>query len=102
MNRSEAAFELLALYNELLMTTLVRKEALAAIGIAIDELNKKEADGCAQCGFRYKGEGQMPCIKCKRNYKDYWRTRKLIMNNNTGELTERYAEFIEFEEEEEE
>ena len=31
------------------------------------------ADGCSGCAFYDKEEWEMPCRKCKRNCKDYWR-----------------------------
>lgn len=48
--------------------------------IIIDELHKQietlEADGCEGCAFISTEEWEMPCVKCKRNCKDYWRTKK--------------------------
>lgn len=32
-----------------------------------------EADGCKDCTFESVEEWEMPCCKCKRNCKDYWR-----------------------------
>ena len=34
---------------------------------------KEDADGCSGCAFEYIEEWEMPCAKCKRNCKDYWR-----------------------------
>ena len=34
------------------------------------------ADGCQGCAYRDKDEWEMPCRKCKRNCKDYWRREK--------------------------
>ena len=31
------------------------------------------ADGCSGCVFESVDEWEMPCRKCKRNSKDYWR-----------------------------
>ena len=31
------------------------------------------ADGCQGCAFKSVEEWEMPCRKCKRNCKDYWR-----------------------------
>lgn len=31
------------------------------------------ADGCSGCAFEHVKEWEMPCMKCKRNCKDYWR-----------------------------
>lgn len=44
---------------------------------AIDELKKVLdaylADGCSGCAYVDVEEWNMPCCKCKRNSKDYWR-----------------------------
>lgn len=44
---------------------------------AIKELQKVLttylADGCQGCAFYEKEEWEMPCRKCRRNCKDYWR-----------------------------
>lgn len=34
------------------------------------------ADGCLGCAFEDVDEWNMPCVKCKRNCKDYWRAKK--------------------------
>lgn len=39
----------------------------------IRNLVKPEADGCIGCAFEDKEEWELPCNKCKRNCKDYWR-----------------------------
>ena len=31
------------------------------------------ADGCSMCAYYDKEEWELPCSKCKRNCKDYWR-----------------------------
>ena len=33
------------------------------------------ADGCEGCAFMTTEECEMPCAKCKRNMKDYWRAK---------------------------
>lgn len=33
------------------------------------------ADGCEDCAFISAEEWEMPCAKCKRNCKDYWRAK---------------------------
>ncbi len=38
-------------------------------------LMKENADGCAGCAFECVEGWEMPCSKCKRNAKDYWRVR---------------------------
>ena len=44
---------------------------------AIKELRKVLgtylADGCVGCAFLGTEEWEMPCAKCRRNAKDYWR-----------------------------
>ena len=47
---------------------------------AIKELRKVLdaylADGCFRCAFGDCEEWEMPCMKCKRNCKDYWRAKE--------------------------
>lgn len=38
---------------------------------------KENADGCVGCAFEDVNEWTMPCEKCKRNSKDYWRAKKV-------------------------
>ena len=40
-----------------------------------DGLEKSNADGCRYCAFEDVEEWEMPCNKCKRNCKDYWRKK---------------------------
>ena len=46
---------------------------------AIEELRKVLdaylADGCSGCAFEDKEEWEMPCCKCSRNCKNYWRAK---------------------------
>lgn len=46
---------------------------------AITELRKvldaSLADGCLGCAFESVEEWEMPCKKCRRNCKDYWRKK---------------------------
>lgn len=37
---------------------------------------KQEADGCQGCAFTDVEEWEMPCRKCQRSCKDYWRPAK--------------------------
>lgn len=37
---------------------------------------QSEADGCKLCAFGEKEEWEMPCVKCKRACRDYWRRKK--------------------------
>lgn len=38
---------------------------------------KEDADGCVGCNFEDVESWQPPCTMCKRNNKDYWRTKKV-------------------------
>lgn len=31
------------------------------------------ADGCSGCAYESVNEWELPCCKCKRNRRDYWR-----------------------------
>lgn len=46
-----------------------------ALQICINALKKQNADGCIGCAFEDVEEWEMPCRKCKRGCKDYWRQR---------------------------
>ena len=50
-----------------------------AMNIAIKALEillvKENADGCKGCAFESVNEWELPCAKCKRNSKDYWRAK---------------------------
>lgn len=35
--------------------------------------DKLKADGCTGCAFIRVEEWEEPCVRCKRNSKDYWR-----------------------------
>lgn len=37
---------------------------------------KDKADGCDGCAFESVEEWEMPCCKCKRGCKDYWRPKE--------------------------
>jgi hypothetical protein len=37
-----------------------------------DQIN---ADGCKECAFEDVHPWEMPCDRCKRNSKDYWRAK---------------------------
>lgn len=47
-----------------------------ADAILAEAQRKEEADGCSGCTFYDKEEWEMPCVKCKRACKDYWRMRR--------------------------
>ena len=36
---------------------------------------KENADGCCGCAFEHVEPWELPCRKCKRNSKDYWRKK---------------------------
>lgn len=38
-------------------------------------LMKENADGCVGCAFEHVEEWELPCVKCKRNCKDFWRMK---------------------------
>ena len=38
---------------------------------------KEDADGCVGCAFEDVESWQPPCTLCKRNHKDYWRSKKV-------------------------
>ena len=43
-----------------------------------DAINMREnADGCFGCAFEDVNEWELPCAKCKRGCKDYWRAKKV-------------------------
>ena len=37
---------------------------------------RKDADACIGCAYFEQEEWEMPCVKCKRACKDYWRHQK--------------------------
>lgn len=48
---------------------LVNRELLKIVARA-------DADGCEGCAFVDTEEWEMPCAKCKRACKDYWRSKE--------------------------
>lgn len=45
-------------------------------GIEESQSMKLNADGCQGCAFELDvEEWELPCVKCKRNCKDYWRAK---------------------------
>lgn len=40
------------------------------------QMKKENADGCAGCAFEDVEEWEMPCTKCSRNCKDYYRAKE--------------------------
>jgi len=54
-------------------------EIYDVIKYVYDELKIKDsADGCVGCAFNDTEEWEMPCAKCKRNMKDYWRAKVVV------------------------
>ena len=54
-----------------------RRAALQKADDLLAEAEKiEEADGCQGCAFTDVEEWEMPCAKCKRACKDYWRPKK--------------------------
>ena len=55
---------------------------------AIEELRRVLdaylADGCSGCAFGDREEWEMPCLKCKRNCKDYWRAKNERSDKQTS------------------
>lgn len=54
------------------------RRLIDALEMAIEALGKQmlnNADGCIGCAFESYEEWEMPCRKCKRNCKDYWRAK---------------------------
>lgn len=47
-----------------------------ADGLLAEAEKKEDADGCQGCAFTDTEEWEMPCVKCKRACKDYWRAAK--------------------------
>ena len=52
------------------------RKDIKALDNAIKILERQLADGCLECAFTGKEEWEMPCCKCKRGCKDYWRARE--------------------------
>lgn len=47
-----------------------------SVMMVAEEIEKLNADGCDGCAFESVEEWEMPCAKCKRNNKDYWRAKR--------------------------
>ena len=47
-----------------------------ALNHVVSELKQRDADGCQGCAFTDVEEWEMPCAKCRRACKDYWRPKK--------------------------
>ena len=53
----------------------VTGEDAEALKEAIAALEREDADGCEGCAFTDVEEWEMPCRKCRRANKDYWRAK---------------------------
>ena len=51
----------------------MKAEQIMQVLRAIIEADK--ADGCRLCAYEGVKEWEMPCVKCRRNCKDYWRPK---------------------------
>lgn len=72
------AIEHIEIVGDLDLTSTKDKEALDIVlnEVVLSEVKKDLADGCTLCAFYDVEEWEMPCVKCKRNSKDYWRAKK--------------------------
>lgn len=48
-------------------------ESLREIADDLEKIEINEQNGCEGCAYITTQEWEMPCAKCKRNCKDYWR-----------------------------
>lgn len=39
---------------------------------------KENADACSDCAFEHVEDWELPCAKCMRNCKDYWRAKTVM------------------------
>lgn len=46
------------------------------VNLVQEYFDAQDADGCEGCAFEDRDEWEMPCARCKRNCKDYWRPKK--------------------------
>ena len=51
---------------------MTQKDLMLVIKALVEQ---EKADACHECAFLEKEEWEMPCCKCKRNCKDYWRPK---------------------------
>lgn len=54
----------------------VTSEDSEALKAAVSAMERDEADGCEGCAFTDVEEWEMPCRKCRRANKDYWRAKE--------------------------
>ena len=52
---------------------MTRDEIIRILDLALEQSRAEACDGCA---FANTEEWEEPCIRCKRNYRDYWRRGK--------------------------
>lgn len=58
---------------------------IEALDMAIKALDRQDADGCTGCAFANVEEWEMPCVRCKRGCKDYWRAKHGAKSEKTEE-----------------
>lgn len=58
---------------------------IEALDMAIKALDRQNADGCSGCAFVNVEEWEMPCVRCKRGCKDYWRAKHGAKSEKTEE-----------------
>lgn len=78
LNMIEAHGALAVEAKEMAINALEEVKEYRAIGTPEEcraAMEKQNADGCFNCAFETVEEWEMPCTKCKRNCKDYWRRR---------------------------
>ena len=84
MKESEAKETLERLYTDSTNEAYSFTEQFGeAVNVAIQALEnfrkqakKENADGCSGCAFEDVEEWEMPCRKCSRNCKDYYRAKE--------------------------
>lgn len=56
--------------------TDIQIAAIKKIKDALEAMENGEGNGSNGCAFADKEEWEMPCEKCKRNQRDYWRAKE--------------------------
>lgn len=79
MNRIEAIDRLSRLYRMMQVGKMDENitDYLIAIQEAIYAIKREDAGGCVDCEFEETEEWELPCDRCKRNHKDYWREKAI-------------------------
>ncbi|MBQ3322353.1 MAG: hypothetical protein IJH05_05880 [Firmicutes bacterium] len=55
------------------LDSLSERVLIETCDIAINALTREFSDGCDGCAFTDTEEWEMPCARCRRNSKDYYR-----------------------------